>query len=49
MADVIARLDEMPEVVDHAGAREERSLGVDRDPQGLLVPSHQTSKTRVLG
>ena len=38
LADVIARLDQVPEVVDHAGAREERALGVDRDPPGVARP-----------
>ena len=38
LADVIAGLDQVPEVIDHAGAGEERALGVDRDAPGVARP-----------
>ena len=38
LADVVAGLDQVPEVVDHAGAREERALGVDGDAPGVARP-----------
>ena len=38
LADVVTGLDQVPEMIDHAGARKERALRVDRDAPGVARP-----------
>ena len=50
LADVVAGLDQVPEMVDHTGAREERALGVDGDAPRVarsLAPDFEDARPGV--
>src|SRR5262249_45226946 len=50
LADVVPCLDQVPEMIDHAGARKERALRVDCDPPGAaraLAPDFKNASRRL--